>query len=131
MLTIMRLAREREKLRVVQDQTGCPTWSRMIAETTALALKAALPAAGTGPRQGVYHLCSSGQTSWHGFARAIVELMPAEGRKCREIEAIRSSEFPSPARRPPCSVMSCRKLERDFGLQLPDWRDSLRQVLEQ
>jgi dTDP-4-dehydrorhamnose reductase len=130
MLTMMRLAREREKLRVVQDQVGCPTWSRMIAETTALALKVTIQPAKTGPRQGVYHLCSSGQTSWHGFASAIVELMPAEGRKCREVEGIGSSEYPTPTKRPPYSVMSCDKLERDFGLRLPDWRESLGQVLE-
>ncbi len=130
MLTMMRLAREREKLRVVRDQVGCPTWSRMIAGTTALALRAAILPAGTGLRRGVYHLCSSGQTSWHGFASAIIGLMPAEDRKCREIEAIASSEFPSAARRPPYSVMSCGKLARDFGLQLPGWRDSLSLVLE-
>jgi dTDP-4-dehydrorhamnose reductase len=130
MLTMMRLAREREKLRVVQDQVGCPTWSRMIAETTALALKGTIPPAKNGPRQGVYHLCSSGQTSWHGFASAIVELMPAEGRKCREVEGIGSSEYPTPTKRPPYSVMSCDKLARDFGLRLPDWRESLQQVME-
>jgi dTDP-4-dehydrorhamnose reductase len=130
MLTMMRLAREREKLRVVQDQVGCPTWSRMIAETTALSLKATLSPAGTGPRKGVYHLCSSGQTSWHGFASAIVELMPVDGKKCREVEGIASSEYPTPTKRPAYSVMSCDKLKRDFGLRLPDWRESLGQVLE-
>ena len=130
MLTMMRLARERQKLRVVRDQVGCPTWSRMIAETTALALKSTSPAGQTGPRQGIYHLCSSGQTSWHGFASAIIELMPADGRKCTEIEAIASSEYPTPTKRPPYSVMSCEKLARDFGLRLPDWRESLQQVLE-
>lgn len=130
MLTMMRLAREREKLRVVRDQIGCPTWSRMIAGTTALALKTTLAAAKSGPRQGIYHLCSSGQTSWHGFASAIVELMPAEDRKCREIEGIGSSEYPTPTKRPSYSVMSCDKLARDFGLRLPDWRDSLGLVLE-
>jgi dTDP-4-dehydrorhamnose reductase len=130
MLTMMRLAREREKLRVVQDQVGCPTWSRMIAETTALALAAAASPARTGPRQGTYHLCSSGQTSWHGFASAIIDLMPADGKKCREVEGIASSEYPTPTKRPSYSVMSCDKLTRDFGLRLPDWRDSLGQVLE-
>jgi dTDP-4-dehydrorhamnose reductase len=115
---------------VVQDQVGCPTWSRMIAETTALALKSTAPAGRSGPRQGIYHLCASGQTSWHGFASAIVELMPADTRKCAEIEAIGSSEYPTPTKRPPYSVMSCEKLTRDFGLRLPDWRESLGQLLE-
>src|SRR5580765_6144385 len=71
MLTMMRLAREREKLRVVRDQFGCPTWSRMIAETTALALKQVVPRHEPGAFKGVYHLAASGQANWHGFAEAI------------------------------------------------------------
>jgi dTDP-4-dehydrorhamnose reductase len=130
MLTMMRLAREREQLRVVRDQIGCPTWSRLIAETTAQALLQVRTADHAAACAGVYHLCASGQTSWHGFTEAIVELMPAEGKKCRAVEAISSAEYPTPARRPACSVMSCAKLERTFGLRLPDWRESLEQVLE-
>ena len=130
LLTMMRLAREREKLRVVADQVGCPTWSRLIAETTALALKQVVGAGGVGTAKGVYHLCASGQTSWHGFARAIVDLMPPEQRKCREVEAITTAEYPTPTKRPAYSVMSCAKLERVFGLRLPDWHDGLRLVLE-
>jgi dTDP-4-dehydrorhamnose reductase len=130
LLTMQRLAHEREKLRVVRDQIGCPTWSRMIAETTAFALQQARTAEKARALSGVYHLCASGQTSWHGFASAIIDLMPAEGKKCREVEAIASAEYPTPTRRPAYSVMSTAKLERVFGLQLPDWHDSLRQVLE-
>jgi dTDP-4-dehydrorhamnose reductase len=130
LLTMLRLAREREKLRVVRDQIGCPTWSRMIAETTAFALQQAGTAGKARALSGVYHLCASGQTSWHGFAGAIVDLMPAEGRKCREVEAIASAEYPTPTQRPAYSVMSTAKLERVFGLHLPDWQDSLRLVLE-
>src|SRR5260221_9599961 len=65
MLTMMRLAREREQLRVVRDQFGCPTWSRMIAETTALALKQAIAAADAAELKGLYHLAASGQITWH------------------------------------------------------------------
>jgi len=130
MLTMMRLAREREKLRVVRDQIGCPTWSRMIAETTAQALLQVRGREQAAARSGVYHLCSSGQTSWHGFAQAIIDLMPADGKKCREVEAIPSSEYPTPTKRPAYSVMSCVKLERVFGLRPPDWHESLKQVLE-
>jgi dTDP-4-dehydrorhamnose reductase len=130
LLTMQRLAREREKLRVVRDQIGCPTWSRMIAETTALALRQTDTAEKARALSGVYHLCASGQTSWHGFASAIVDLMPAEGKKCREVEAIASAEYPTPTKRPACSVMSTAKLERVFALRLPDWHESLRQVLE-
>ena len=130
MLTMMRLAREREKLRVVNDQVGCPTWSRMIAETTALALNQIDTPAKAAARKGVYHLCSSGQTSWHGFASAIIESMPEEEKKCRTVEGISSAEYPTLAKRPAYSVMSCAKLERVFGLRLPDWRESLRLVME-
>jgi dTDP-4-dehydrorhamnose reductase len=128
MLTMMRLARERETLRVVSDQIGCPTWSRMIAETTALAVKQATRdfAAYTG----TYHLASSGVTSWHGFAEAIVNQMPGEGRKCSRVEAIASSEYPTPTKRPAYSVLTCEKLKRTFGLQLPAWEASLSQALE-
>jgi dTDP-4-dehydrorhamnose reductase len=130
MLTMQRLAREREKLRVVADQIGCPTWSRLIAETTALALRQVRTPADARAFNGTYHLCASGQTSWHGFARAIIDLVPPETRKCREVEAIASSEYPTPTQRPAYSVMSTAKLERVFDLRLPDWHDSLRQVGE-
>ena len=130
MLTMQRLAREREKLRVVADQVGCPTWSRMIAETTAQSLLQVRQPDEARRLSGTYHLCSSGQTSWHGFAKAIIDLMPPETRKCREVEAITSAEYPTPTKRPAYSVMSATKLERAFGLRLPDWHDSLRQVIE-
>jgi len=130
MLTMMRLARERAKLRVVSDQVGCPTWSRMIAETTAQAVRQAFAAGDPGAFTGTYHLAASGATSWHAFAQAIVDLMPAEGRKCTRVEAIPSSEYPTPTRRPAYSVLGCDKLERTFGLRLPNWEESLKQVLE-
>lgn len=130
MLTMMRLAREREKLRVVADQVGCPTWSRMIAQTTTLVLKQAVAAGDWDALTGTYHLASSGVTSWQGFAQTILDLMPAEGKKCSVVEAITTPEYPTPAKRPPFSVLGCDKLERVFGLRLPAWEDSLRQVLE-
>src|SRR6202035_4532147 len=109
-------AREREKLRVVRDQFGCPTWSRMIAETTGLALKQVLATPEPGALTGLYHLAASGQTSWHGFAEAVVRQMPE--KKCLEIDPISTSEYPLPAKRPAYSVLSCQKLQRTFGLQL-------------
>jgi len=130
MLTMQRLAREREKLRVVADQVGCPTSSRLIAETTALALARAASPEQAGALSGIYHLCASGHTSWHGFASAIIAAMPEAERKCREIEAIPTSAYPTPARRPAYSVMSCGKLQDTFGLRLPDWKHGLDLVLE-
>jgi dTDP-4-dehydrorhamnose reductase len=130
MLTMQRLARERETLRVVRDQVGCPTWSRLIAEATALALKQVLAAANPDAYQGLYHLCAAGQTSWHGFAERIVALMPPEERKCREVAAITTPEYPLPAQRPAYSVLGCEKLKRTFGLQLPGWERGLELALD-
>lgn len=130
MMTIMRLARERECLRVVRDQVGCPTGSRLIAEATALALAQVLSAREPRSFKGLYHLSATGSTSWHGFAEAIVGHMAAEERKCREVQAISTAEYPTPARRPAYSVLSCEKLKRVFGLQLPDWAEGLRLALD-
>ena len=130
MLTMQRLAREREKLRVVGDQFGCPTWSRMIAETTALALKQVLAGADRSGFNGEYHLAAGGQTNWHEFASRIIELMPEAERKCRAVEKITTPEYPTPARRPAYSVLDCGKLQKTFGLRLPDWEASLRQILD-
>ena len=130
MLTMQRLAREREKLRVVRDQFGCPTWSRMIAEATAQALQQALAGADKSAFTGEYHLAAGGQTNWHEFASRIIALMPDTDRKCREVEGITTPEYPTPARRPAYSVLNCGKLQKTFGLRLPDWEVSLRQVLD-
>jgi len=128
--TMMRLASEREQLRVVADQLGSPTWSRMIAETTSLAVSRVLRASDRVQYDGVYHLAASGHTSWHGFAQAIVDHMPPETRKCSVVQPITTAEYPLPAKRPARSIMSCEKLERFFNLRLPDWRASLDQVLD-
>jgi dTDP-4-dehydrorhamnose reductase len=130
MLTMQRLAREREKLRVVGDQFGCPTWSRMIAEATALALKQVLAGADRSAYNGEYHLAAGGQANWHEFASRIIELMPEAERKCRAVEKITTPEYPTPAKRPSYSVLDCGKLQKTFGLRLPDWEASLRQVLD-
>jgi len=130
MLTMQRLAREREKLRVVGDQLGCPTWSRMIAETTALVLKQVARDPGRSAFNGVYHVAAGGFTSWHGFASRIIELMPAAERKCRAVEVITTADYPTPAKRPAYSVLDCNKLQRTFGLRLPAWETSLKQVLD-
>ena len=131
MLTIMRLAREREQLRVVSDQVGSPTWSRMVAEATALVLAQARSSGAGRALSGLYHLSAAGQVSWHGFAEAIVSRMDPAGRKCRQVEAIPATEYPLPARRPAWSVFSCEKLQQTFGLSLPPWEESLGAVLDQ
>lgn len=130
LLTLQRLARERETLRVVADQFGCPTWSRLIAEATTLALRQVLAARDANATTGTYHLSAGGATNWHGFASRIVELMPETGRRCREVAAITTAEYPTPAKRPAYSVLDCGRLKKTFGIQLPDWEEGLRLVLD-
>jgi dTDP-4-dehydrorhamnose reductase len=125
LLTMQRLGRERERLRVVRDQIGCPTWCRSIAEATAFAVRQALETRDGESLDGIYHLAASTHTSWHGFAEAIIQALPPEERKCALVEAITTAEYPTPARRPAWSVLSCEKLERTFGLRLPGWADML------
>jgi dTDP-4-dehydrorhamnose reductase len=130
LLTMQRLGRERESLRVVGDQFGCPTWCRAIAEGTTLALCQALASPDPARFDGVYHLAAANHTSWHGFAQAIIERLPEETRKCRTVESIPSSAYPTPARRPAWSVLDTGKLEATFGLRLPAWEDMLSLALD-
>jgi dTDP-4-dehydrorhamnose reductase len=122
LLTMMRLARERDELRIVNDQHGAPTWSRTISDTTALILAQAR-VGGPGWWQqhgGTYHLTSQGQTTWFGFTQAILE---AADIQCKLVP-ITSAEYPVPAARPVNSVMDCNKLMSNF-CQLPDWKAAL------
>ncbi len=125
MRTMLRLAAERDELRVVDDQFGAPTWSRMIAETTALAL------ARHAGQQGIYHLAAAGECSWHGFAAAIVDEANAFGilNKRPPVRRIASADFPTPTRRPASSRLDCTRLAQDFGLRLPSWQSQLNSCL--
>jgi dTDP-4-dehydrorhamnose reductase len=127
LLTMLRLAKERDELRVVDDQHGAPTWSRTIADTTALVLSQAHAGGGEWWRQnsGVYHLSSQGQTTWFEFTEAIVA---AAGLDCRLLP-ITSAEYPVPARRPQYSVLSSERLMARF-CHLPHWREALRLCMQ-
>jgi dTDP-4-dehydrorhamnose reductase len=130
LLTMLRLMREREQLGIVADQFGAPTWSRLIAEATALMLAFSRRDGRLelGDVSGTYHLTCQGQTSWHGFAEAIREIGLERGllgATAAKLKSITTSEYPTPARRPGYSVLSNRKLQDRFGLVLPDWRDAL------
>lgn len=133
LLTMRRLMREgcdvRPELRIVADQIGAPTWSRHIAEATALVMGAiASPSRGADKPMpwGTYHLTNAGETSWFDFAEAILSGMNIE-RPPKRVP-IPSCDYPTPARRPLNSRLSNAKLERVFGLRLPDWGDALKQV---
>lgn len=124
--TMQRLFSERDELRIVDDQIGSPTWSRMIAEATAqIASQLKMEPARFGERRGIYHLTAAGQTSWFGFAQAILKNSESD---CRLLP-IPSSEYPTPAVRPAWSVLDNRKLKETFGLALPDWHCSLQQCM--
>jgi dTDP-4-dehydrorhamnose reductase len=133
LLAICRLAGERPELRVVDDQTGAPTWCRMIAEATAQIVARARPGPGRAPfaAGGVYHLTARGATTWFGFARAILASGSALGlASVPALLPIGSEEYGSPARRPANSLLANDKVERDFGVALPPWDDALRMCLE-
>jgi dTDP-4-dehydrorhamnose reductase len=127
LLTMLNLFRERNELRIVDDQVGTPTWSRMLAEVTAQVLHAMFTGAVDIKQvKGLYHVSGSGAVSWFGFASAIRE---ATGSGC-ELVPIPTSEYPAPARRPAYSVLDTGKFRRTFGLTLPDWRHSLSLCLD-
>jgi dTDP-4-dehydrorhamnose reductase len=128
--TILRLAAEREELAIVADQIGSPTWARLIAETTAHILRQSLLERRQGHfNSGVYNLASVGETSWHGFAQAIVEIARQQGMpalKNRIINPIPTTAYPAPAKRPLNSRLSTDRLEQRFGLKMPSWDAALR-----
>jgi dTDP-4-dehydrorhamnose reductase len=146
LLTILRLATEREELRMVRDQTGAPTWSREIARATAKALGQLLEesdfASALARSSGTYHMTAAGATTWHEFALAILEEASRLPRDTswfaaatgglplitRRVIPITSPEYPTPARRPAYSVLSNSRLEKSFGVRLSDWRAQLHEA---
>jgi dTDP-4-dehydrorhamnose reductase len=141
LLTILKLARERDSLRVVADQYGAPTWSRDLAQMTAHAIQRCEAASTQGSGRlealtefsGVYHAAGSGETTWHGFAYEALRLQRERepGTRFAEIAAITTAEYPTPAQRPANSRLNCGKLEQTFGWQMMDWRESLRRVIDE
>ncbi|WP_426110165.1 dTDP-4-dehydrorhamnose reductase [Massilia sp. PWRC2] len=127
LLTVLRLAAERDALRIVGDQFGSPTWSRTIADTTAQLLarldaRDGLLAAMAGGQGGIYHLTAAGSTSWHGFTEQIVAHRSVLRKPT--VTAIRTEEYPLPAKRPHNSVMAGDKLAA-LGIHVPSWQTAL------
>lgn len=131
--TMLRLARERDRLGVVADQRGAPTPARLIAQATACVLARWLVLTPDERRAtaGHYHLVSAGECSWHEFAGEIFALALAAGliERIPEVAAIATADYPTKARRPAYSVLDTRKIATTFGLQLPHWRQGLRDVI--
>ncbi len=125
--TILRLAAERDSLRVIADQFGAPTSAELLADGTALALRRLIsPMPSDGDLCGTYHLAARGETTWHGIACRAVAIAMEAGADLRatpeRIEPIGTSEYPLPARRPANSRLCVDLVERRFGIVCPDWR---------
>lgn len=141
LLTILRLATERQELRIVNDQIGAPTWSREIASATAGVLQRIFDRTGNWTElSGTYHMTAGGETSWFEFAKAILEEAKKQATSpppwfaaathgkpllSREVTPITTAEYPTPARRPEYSVLSNTHCARTFGIELADWRTQL------
>ena len=129
LLTMQRLLQEKAHLRIVADQVGAPTWAGTIAASTRALIERWQ--AGQPGQWGIYHLTAQGETSWFGFAQAIGEQLRAQGKACAELEAIPSSAYPTPAKRPLNSRLDCSRLQQHWHISQLQWQDALRECLAQ
>lgn len=134
MLTMLRLAADRDELRIVDDQWGAPTSARLIADSTAQIVTRALSERQRDSfNSAVLHMTAAGVTTWHGFASAIVGIARRSNTalRVRSVKPIRSSDYPTAAIRPRNSRLDCTELFRRFGLRLPPWEEGLRLCMEE
>ncbi|WP_460951564.1 dTDP-4-dehydrorhamnose reductase [Pseudomonas marginalis] len=129
LLTMQRLLQEKPQMRIVADQIGAPTWAGSIARSTRALIERWQ--AGKPGEWGVYHLTDQGETSWFGFAEAIGAHLRTQGKACAELEAIPSSAYPTPAKRPLNSRLDCSRLQQQWHVSQPSWQDALRECLAQ
>ncbi|MGR6805534.1 dTDP-4-dehydrorhamnose reductase [Sphaerotilus natans] len=127
--TMLRLAAERERLTVIDDQIGAPTGADLLADLTAQMVRTATSS--DLDLSGVYHAVASGETSWHGYASFVIERARQKGRelKVQTIDPVPTSAFPTPAQRPHNSRLSTHKLQQVFGLRLPPWQQGVERML--
>lgn len=130
--TMLRLAKERDRLTVIDDQFGAPTGAELLADVTAHAICATL----ADPRKaGLYHLVAGGETTWHGYACFVIEQARAAGIDIKVppegIDPVSTSAFPTPAKRPHNSRLSTAKLQSTFGLVLPPWQLGVARMLHE
>jgi dTDP-4-dehydrorhamnose reductase len=137
LLTMLRLAQQREELRIVGDQIGAPTWCRALAEATACILSRAGMPDEMRESTGIYHMSAAGRTSWHGFASAIVDKAShhpggcLRGRNPPRVVSIATAEYPVAAPRPALSLLDNKKLADTYGIGLADWAESLDTCMDQ
>ena len=130
--TMLRLAAEREELKVIADQIGAPTGADLLADVTALALPRLRQQPALG---GVYHCVAGGQTSWHGYAQLVIEWARSKGHAVKvapdQVLAIPTSAYPTPAQRPLNSRLNTDKLQSTFGITLPPWQLGVQRMLSE
>jgi len=134
LLTMLKLAQEREELSIVADQIGSPTSARLIAEATVLCVQQAFKEKLVGVfSSGLYHMTTSGYTSWHGFTKEIVKIARNSLNlqlTIKDIKAIPTADYPTPAIRPVNSRLALSKLESIFTIELPGWKNTLQLCIE-
>ncbi|MGV1017851.1 MAG: dTDP-4-dehydrorhamnose reductase [Fluviibacter phosphoraccumulans] len=132
--TILKLAQERDELKIIADQFGAPTSARLLADSTAEIAKQLLSGDAT-QKAGTYHLVAAGETTWHGYATKVVELANLLGVKttiqAKDIQPIPTEAYPLPAPRPKNSRLSVQKIQESFGIDIPDWSVDVEQVIKQ
>ena len=132
--TMLRLARERERLTVIDDQWGAPTGAELIADVTAHAIRQ-VQQRPVGPHDeaGIYHLAASGHASWNSYAKHVLaqaaQAQPAIELVAKEVAPVPTSAFPTPANRPHNSRLNTAKLQSTFGLRLPPWQQGVDRML--
>ncbi|PBI86996.1 dTDP-4-dehydrorhamnose reductase [Variovorax boronicumulans] len=130
--TMLRLAKERDKLTVIDDQFGAPTGAELLADITAHAIRATLQ---DPTKAGLYHAIAGGETTWHGYARFVLKMAQQAGVELKAgpqaVEAVPTSAFPTPAKRPHNSRLDTTKLQTTFGLRLPPWQEGVARMLRE
>jgi dTDP-4-dehydrorhamnose reductase len=125
--TMLRLAQDRDKMAVINDQFGAPTGAALLADITAMCLQQPQTLSG------IYHLAAAGETTWHAYAEYVLQtakrLKPDIAYKVKEVAAVPTSEFPTPAQRPLNSRLNCSKLQNALQCQLPDWQKGIDSML--
>jgi len=125
--TMLRLGRERDLLKIVDDQIGAPTSAEAITQATQVVLRQLAGSGDDAGASGTYHLACADETSWCGFARAIFSEFAAK-QKAPEVVPIPTEAYPTPAQRPRNSRLNCTKFTAQFGFRMPHWEDALREV---
>ncbi len=133
--TMLRLAAERESLRVVSDQVGAPTSTQLLADTTVALSRAMQDANAEDARWGVYHLAPKGETTWHNYAQYVVAGALVRGARLKaganDVRPISTAEYPLPAPRPLNSRLNTEKIQHTFGIALPVWQQGIDAILDE